>query len=404
MVVIWMHKVEELLGVSRDEVERGLELHRKSIVCDSLYTMHPDLFTERMVKKTNELLDAGKSFQVIHRELMKLYVKELVGDPKAREEYVEAWWRKAGVTCISITLSGYDISTAADNISRTDLIIDKLRADLTKATCAEDIRRAKKEGKHAILYNFQNTTAIGGGAVWDRELDNLDLFYGLGVRIIQLTYNFRNFVGDGCTERYESGLSYFGVDVVERMNQLGMLVDTGHCGYLTTLDAVEVSKTPAIASHTGCRGVYDYPRSKTDEELQAIAEKGGYVGIYTIDGFLAKGGGTIRDFLDHIDYAVNLIGVDHVGIGADAFLHPKTPKRFLEKMDREESRWGGFWVQDWVEASALAVAMVECRVGSLVWTNWPYFTVGLVSRGYSDQEIQKIIGGNFLRILEKVIG
>ena len=245
---------------------------------------------------------------------------------------------------------------------------------------------------------------IGGGGDWERELENLDLLYGLGVRIMQLTYNLRNFVGDGCTERYESGLSYFGVDVVERMNKLGMLVDTGHCGYQTTLDAVEISKTPAIASHTGCRSVYDYPRSKTDEELQAIAENGGYVGIYAYDNFLAKERGNVTDFLDHIDYAVNLIGAEHVGIGTDAFIHPKMPERLLEKMDQDEPRWSGFWVQDWLEASALAVALIEARVGSLVWTNWPYFTVGLVSRGYSDQEIQKIIGGNFLRILEKVIG
>jgi membrane dipeptidase len=188
------------------------------------------------------------------------------------------------------------------------------------------------------------------------------------------------------------------------MNTLGMLVDTGHCGYQTTLDAVEVSKTPAIATHTGCRSVYDYPRSKTDEELQAIAEKGGYVGIYAYDNFLAKKGANITHFLDHIDYAVTLIGVNHVGIGTDAFIHPKMPEHLVEKMDQDEPRWSGFWVHDWLETSALAVALIEARVGSLVWTNWPYFTVGLVTRGYSDQEIQKIIGANFLRILEKVVG
>lgn len=396
--------MEELLGVSRDEVERGLELHRKSIVCDSLYTMYPDHFTDQMVNKANELLDTGKSFQAIQQELMKMHVEELVGNPKAQEEYIESWWRKAGVTCISFTINEHDVASTVTNISRVDRIIDKLRTALIKATCAEDIRKAKKEGKHAILYNFQNTTPLGGGADWDRELDKLDLYYGLGVRIIQLTYNLRNFVGDGCTERFESGLSYFGVDVVERMNKLGILVDTGHCGYQTTLDAIEVSKTPVIASHTGCRGVYDYPRNKTDEELQAIAEKGGYVGIYAFDGFLAKEGGTIKDFLDHIDYALNLIGVDHVGIGTDAFIHPKMPERLLKKMDQDESRWMGFWVQDWIETQALTVTLVEARVGSLAWMNWPYFTVGLVSRGYSDQEIQKIIGNNFLKIIEKVVG
>jgi membrane dipeptidase len=399
-----MSNVEELLGVSKEEVERGLELHKKSIVCDSLYTMYPDLFTERMVNATNELLDAGKSFQAVYQELMQLYVKELTGNLKARYEYVNLWWKKSGVTCISLTVDDNDILSSLTNISRTNLIIDNFRDSLMHATRADDIRRAKKERKHAILYNFQNTIPLGGGVDWERELDHLDLFYGLGVRIIQLTYNLRNFVGDGCTERYESGLSHFGAAVVERMNDLGILVDTGHCGYQTTLDAVEASNTPVIASHTGCRGVYDYPRSKTDEELQVIAEKGGYVGIYAYDHFLAKEGGTITDFLDHINYAVNLIGVDHIGIGTDAFIHPKMPERLLEEMDQDEPRWNGFWVHDWLEASALAVALIEARVGSLAWTNWPYFTVGLVSRGYSDQEIQKIIGENFLRVLEKVVG
>lgn len=399
-----MRNVKELIGTSKEEVEHGLQLHRESIVCDSLYTMRPDHFTDSMVKNANELLDTGKSFQVIHQELMKQYVEALMRNPKAQKEYVEDWWHKAGVTSISLTIEGYNISTVAASIARNDGIINILRGALTKATCAEDIRCAKKEGKHAILYNFQNTVAIGGGADWNRELDNIDLFYGLGVRVIQLTYNLRNFVGDGCTERYESGLSYFGAAVVKRMNKLGILVDTGHCGYQTTLDAVEVSKTPAIATHTGCRSLYDYPRNKTDEELQAIAEKGGYVGIYAYDGFLAKKDGTLKDFLDHIDYAVNLIGVDRVGIGTDAFIHPKMPERLLEKMDQDEPRWGGFWVQDEIESAALAVKLVEGRVGSLAWMNWPYFTVGLVSRGYSDQEIKKIIGKNFLKVIEKVVG
>jgi len=393
-----MNELEKILGVTRDEVERGLELHRKSIVCDSLYAMYPDLFTESMVKKANEMLDTGKPLRETEREIAKMYVEEVVGDPKTREEYVKRW-RKSGVTSISASLDAYELSPSVENISRYDLMIDKLRDVLTKATCAEDIRRAKKEGKHSILYNFQDTLPIGGGADWERELDNLDLFYGLGVRIIQLTYNLRNFVGDGCTERYESGLTYFGIDVIERMNKLGMIIDTSHCGRQTTLDAAEASKTPVIASHTGCRGLYDHPRNKTDEELKVIAEKGGYVGIYAIDTFIAKEG-NIKDFLDHIDYAVKLIGVDHVGIGTDAGIAPNTPRRLLEKWDKEEPRWSGFRPEHRVSTNML----VECTTGSLAWTNWPYFTVGLVSRGYSDQEIQKIIGGNFLRTLEKVVG
>jgi membrane dipeptidase len=267
---------------------------------------------------------------------------------------------------------------------------------LVKATSAEDIRRAKRDGKHAIMWNCQNTHGFAGGVDLEEDLKKIDLFFSLGFRVIQLTYNLRNAVGDGCLERYESGLTRFGLKFVERMNELGMLIDTSHCGYQTTLDAVEHSHNPVSATHITCREVYDHPRGKTDEELKAIVEKGGYIGINMIPAFIG-GKGDLNQFLDHLDYAVDLVGVDSIGIGTD------TGHRDLRPEVPVARRW---WTGFRPEHLALGLDMRadEMSFGSLAWVNWPLYTVGLVSRGYSDQEIQKIIGGNALNIIEGVIG
>lgn len=408
----------EILNFSKDEEEKGLDLHRKSLVVDSLYPRRVMPYSEGMVSKAREMVEEGKPLNDIMDEMDKMGVIDTVEDPKTRDQYTEIW-RRSGVTCSSRTLTSNTLQEAIMSLSREKYRIDKLRDIELLATCTNDIKQAKGDGRHAILWNFQNTTHLGGGVNVDMELDNIDLFYGLGVRVMQLTYNLRNFVGDGCTERYESGLSYFGVRVVECMNKLGMLVDTSHCGYKTTLDAVETSKTPIAATHTTCKAVYMHDRGKTDEELKAIAEKGGYIGITQIPAFLG-GRGTIKEFLDHVDYVVELVGADRIGIGSDNSYPAALEPEFLFEIRRQEGGglfpykkppsgrgWWGGWRPE--EPTARAVAGPEMRDdedrrGSLAWINWPYFTVGLVTRGYSDQEIEGIIGGNFVKLLKNVVG
>jgi len=335
-------------------------------------------------------------------------IEELVKNPKAREEYAEIW-KRSGVTCMFRTL-GHGQSILAGELggvfkamARYTYLTDKLGDIITKATRVEDVKRAKRVGKHCLMWNFNTPQALGGGVDVEEELDWLNWMYMFGVRMMGLTYNLRNFVGDGCTERYDSGLSYFGLRVVERMNELGILVDTAHCGHQTTLDAVEASKDPVVASHSGCRSVYDHPRSKTDEEIKAIAESGGYIGIYTVPTFIAEMG-NIKDFLDHIDYAIKLVGADHVGIGTDTGYTNPPPESLTEVYRRAPPQPGvRFWV-GWRPEHRAGVPPHELSRVSLAWLNWPYYTIGLFSRGYSDQEIQKIIGGNFLRVVERVVG
>lgn len=403
----------QILEMSKEQEQKGLELHRKSIVFDSLLGQDTLPISEKIAKKANEIFDRGTQSDDFDRLLLidQMILDEMRDPSRAREireEYVEGW-RTSGVTCASLTMppiGNYTLSDITKAVSIFNLKIENVGDPLIKAVCADDVKRAKKEGKHAILYSAQNIPQCIYGINVENELDHFDTLFGLGIRVLQLTYNFRNVVGDGSTERYKSGLSHFGVRVVERMNKIGMLIDASHCGYKTTLDAVEVSKDPIAETHITCRANYDHPRGKSDEELKSVADKDGYVGITTVPRFLG-GKGTIKEWLDHIDYAVDLIGVDHVGIGTDRE-HGLKPQNTYEKFHSSKSvtdltgqKW---WVGFWPIEKALPRKWSARSHSSLRWENWPYYTAGLVTRGYSDQEIKKIIGGNFLRILERVVG
>ena len=190
-----------------------------------------------------------------------------------------------------------------------------------------DIARAKKEGTLGLILGFQNTEML------ERDLSRLDVFHRLGVRIIQLTYNDRNLVGDGCLEPGDAGLSAFGRQVVERMNELGIAVDLSHCGTRTTADGIAASTKPPLITHSGCREVYRHPRSKEDRELKAMADKGGVIGIYFMP-FIGPGTGapTVEMLMRQIDHALKVCGADHVGIGSDLSTTPieETPEYLRE--------------------------------------------------------------------------
>jgi membrane dipeptidase len=331
----------EALEISREEEERGLELHEKMIVFDSMCSIDPPPLSKAQKKEIDRMLGAGRSSgEIMERGARMQTSHELMRDPDWRREYAEAWER-SGVTAINYSIPQHNsFQVAVEGIAASAYRLDELGEVIVKATCAEDVQRAKEEGKHAVMWCLQNTLPFGGGVNAERELDTIDLFHQLGVRSVQLTYNLRNFVGDGCLEHHQSGLTYFGLEVVDRMNRLGMLIDVSHCSPQTTLDAVEVSKAPVAATHAGCKGVYYHSRNKTDEELKAIAEKDGYVGIPSTPAFLG-GRGTLRELLDHVDYAVSLIGVDHVGIGSDyGYNSWDTYPPFAERLREERAKQG----------------------------------------------------------------
>jgi membrane dipeptidase len=384
-----------LLHLSEEEEERAQKLHRKYITFDSMGGL-PSLYSDSMLKRLDELIVEKKPAWTIGNEMEELSIKELVGNPEYRKKCWETI-KQAGVTGVSTTvgaLSGpvpFTYENAVKDLAKWTYMFDALKDIFVKVVRAEDVRIAKKEGKFAVLLNFQNITHICN------ELDNLDFFYYAGIRQIQLTYNTRNFVGDGCTERTDAGLSNFGLEVVDRMNKLGILIDLSHCGHKTVMDAIKASDDPVVFTHINCHALCKHARCKTDEEIIAVAEKGGYIGLTIVPFFVSeKENPTFDDFLDHVHHVAELVGVDHLGIGTDDTGQADVPRQLLDLQTSLLSTIG-------FRPEHRARFGVSTR-GFEHYVDWPNFTRGLVSRGYSDQEIQKILGENFLKVLEKVVG
>ena len=316
------------------------------------------------------------------RRALEIHQRAIVIDALNASIMDEDYFRKmqqGGVTAINYTVGmNQNLSETVKRIAQMYRMIDASKvATLIERTA--DIREAKKEGKTGIILGFQNVGPL------EVDLSLLNIYYRLGVRIIQLTYHFKTVCGDGCKEPSNSGLSLFGAELIKRMNDMGMVVDLAHVGERTCLDAIDVSRHPVIASHSNPWAQKPTYQNKRDGTIKALAEKGGVIGI---TGFprLLDTNPTLDLLLDYVDYVVQLVGVDHVGIGLDfAEGWPDSPfhrKRLIEIDGR---------IYDWPE-------------GIETTTKWPNVTRGLVSRGYADDEIEKILGGNFLRVFEEVIG
>lgn len=302
---------------------------------------------------------------------------------------------RSGYTGIQTTLSSDDLEVAVQSLAEWNRRIAENPDRLLKATTAADIERAKEEGKMAVVYGFQNATMV------EDDVDNLDVLYDLGTRCIQLTYNSRNLLGDGCTERTQAGLSDFGVAVVERMNELGIIVDLSHCGVGTTADGIELSSPAACFTHTMCEALYrGHPRAKTDEQIRAMADRGGVMGVAALGYFMGPdpgpGGETgIDDYLDHIDHAVNVAGIDHVGLCTDFQLQGIEPWATRENWYEPRIRnfkpsYNVRW-PPWIP---------ELDVPE----RFRNVTHALGRRGYGPEEIEKILGLNWLRYFREVFG
>ena len=221
-----------------------------------------------------------------------------------------------------------------------------------------------------------------------------------------MTYQRRNMIGDGCGEKNDAGLSDFGRAAIAEMNRVGVIVDVAHCGWKTSLEAAKASERPMVASHTGCVALHKHYRNKPDDVMEAIADTGGVVGIVAQGGYLG-GRCNICSFLDHIDYVAKKYGVDHVSIGTDVAYKSRNARAEEAKIV-EHPKYREDFRSLWPPNSSVSKPprpksskkpkRTGPPVGTLSWTNWPMFTVGLVQRGYSDDDVRKIIGGNMLRV------
>lgn len=231
---------------------------------------------------------------------------------------------------------------------------------------AQDLAAAKEQGKIGVILGMQDANHL-------RCVEDVDLFYGMGQRLTQVTYNSLNKLGAGCKAGKDGGLTAFGGDVIARMNTIGMAIDVSHCGERTTLEAIEASQKPVLITHSNCKALAPVDRCKTDEAIQAAARKGGVIGLTSVRHFVrAKDPVTIEDALDHFDHAVKLVGIEHVGLGSDLD---------LDGRDRRTGRL----------AYDIAGLNRTDRVFEL--------TEGLIRRGYTDEHIGLMLGGNFQRAL-----
>jgi membrane dipeptidase len=277
----------------------------------------------------------------------------------------------------------------------------------TVVTKAADIPRAKKQGKHGIIYGPQDSTFL------EHSVDLLEVAYSHGLRVMQLTYNWQNEAGAGCREKQDAGLTHYGEQLVDKMNELGALIDLSHTGDQTCWDAIEQSRDPVSFTHiiprrsapeepggyaewsnrsTGLWGgfkEYSLQRGKPDDMMQACAERGGVMGVTPF--FAKKAGPTTLtdDLMDQLDETVDIVGVDHTGFGSDLDFRNsvtrgcyiwKNPDRVgVDYFTPMDASWGYGWLE-----------------------HMPNLTMGLVARGYSDDEIKKILGGNWVRLFKRV--
>lgn len=315
-----------------------------------------------------------------------------------RPEYDEALIGQmlaSGMDAITVTLcdpkpvGAEAIELAVDGLLTYDRLIASHPDLLLKATSAADLVRARDEGKLAVFYLYQNSEQFGA------DLDRVEMFWRLGVRSSQITYNERNRAGVGCREvGDDGGLTDFGRALVERMNQRGMLIDLSHANMPTMADTIAHSRAPVIISHTACDAVYPHVRNTTDANLRAVAERGGVVGVCQLRPFLtAKKEDNLHAFFDHLDHAVRVCGAEHVAIGSDRDhrVIEMTPE-YLAELRREE----GSQVVDH-ELPYFIHELNGPRRMEVVWD-------GLVERGYGEDDVERIMGLNLLRLYEEVIG
>ena len=301
----------------------------------------------------------------------------------------------SGITAVNLTVSGGGFESTVRKMAKWSAEIDKYPGVLRQVRTVSQMMEVKRDGLLGIVFGFQDTTPI------EDDLSRIEVFYNLGVRIIQLTYNTRNLVGDGCLESGNAGLSTFGHGAVEKMNDLRILIDLSHCCQRTTAEAITASAAPVSCTHTGCTAVAPHPRSKRDEELRSLAERGGVAGIYLMP-FLTPGRvATTDDLMAHIEHAVQVCGEDHVGIGSDLSITPIDESAEYWRLHREfvaarKSR--GIAAPNEDENILFMVPELNSH------RRMELVADSLSARGHTDARIEKIIGGNFLRLSQEVWG
>lgn len=370
------------LRPTRAQLDRGLDLHYDSFVAD----LQGNVSVTYAGGLVGDRLAADRK---LNRE--KARTLESAYDPQWINES-RALYAISGVRLASEDVAHpgeNDFDSALRLLARSNYVYER-RPDLVRVSGWDDVEQARRGEKVAVIAHL---AGVGCFAEAENPLANLDLFYALGVRMSQLTYIQKNKLCCSWFQDEDTGLTELGRHVVRRMNELGVMVDVAHCGPRSALEAVEASHEPPIISHTGCQAVFDdrsndayvsavlaqpyargvarpratSSRNAADELLRAVARKGGLAALFVIHYMLEKSAPSFAGWFRHLEHAIEVAGIDHVAVGSDFGFLPS-------------------W-----------------KPTALDWANWPYWTVGLVCRGLTDEQIRKIIGGNALRYAKQAL-
>jgi membrane dipeptidase len=307
--------------------------------------------------------------------------------------------RESGITAVNLTVNARP-TEALSAFEATNEKMDAWAREIAahpdvfrQVSEVADIGAAKQAGQLGIVFGFQD------GVPFEDDLARLDAYHDRGLRIVQLTYNVRNRLGSGSLAPSDDGLTDFGRRAVEGMDELGILVDLSHCGPRTTLDGIRASRGPVSITHSGCNEVFRHPRSKDDEALRLLADRGGVFGVYLMP-FLNPGGApTTADVIKHIEHALDVCGEDHVGIGSDQGIVP------LDVGGDFQARFDAVSAQ---RAAAGIAAPREDTVPYVPELNHPrrMETIGevLAARGHGSSVVHKVLGTNFARLFGEVMG
>lgn len=303
-------------------------------------------------------------------------------------------YRKGGVTAATPTVRS-NIGTSAEAIVKFGYWnrLERERDDMLIVRRTDDILAAKASGKIGVILHFQGTEVL------DQSVDIIDAYHALGLRVVQLTYNKRCHVGDGIEEEDNAGLSRYGRSVIRRLNETGIIVDCSHTGVRTSMEAIELSSAPVILSHANSRHIRNIPRNVPDELYKAIAATGGVIGVVGFPNFVTDNPRpTLDHFIAHIEHIAELVGIDHVGLGIDYYLgqHPySSTDKAIQKYEESVNR--GVW-----SAGSYPVPPYHYPAGIETPDKLWNLTSSLLARGYSDEDIQKILGQNWLRVYRQV--
>jgi membrane dipeptidase len=298
-------------------------------------------------------------------------------------EHIENW-RRAGVNYLSIDV-GYDVidwQRAIKSLAAYMTWFEKRADKFLLVRRADDVLEAKRTGRMAITFDLEGMNSLNG----DPSL--VALYYRLGVRQMLTAYNKNNLAGGGCHDK-DMGLTAFGRQVIAEMNRVGMLVDCSHTGYRTTMDIMDAATQPVIFSHSNPKALRSHGRNITDDQIRACAKTGGVIGVTGLGYFLPNRASPVIALADCVSYVRNLVGVDHVGLGLD--YTPPDPKGVG---DTDLAAHEDFWppaeyAPPWPMKDVSPEAFVQ-------------LAALLIERGWSSDDVRKVLGENFLRVARAV--